>query len=572
MISIIDRRRRARRVPSLACLCLRVLARYPAHVPIDIRLNYDSRLGVDLLDDILDPPLWATLVQVYDGLPEHLHSLTIPLTDPNVPCLQKIPQTSLFSLITVLDLPACPHLTDTSIVHLGPLHSLVALDASATSLSSYAIKVLSGTLLWFDDGPQRRGPWSLRILRLRFCDKIDDSVYSHLAKFPLLAVIDLRGTKCRPPKDEMKTFKPSSRLEFFHPAPLAAAVDALEGQSLYTSKNFFYLLIDSLEHSKVAWNFPQHTMKQNKCSHDTVMESTAVPWSSMNQHGLNPNTITLESTPSMFYSQPSRSSRPVKYDLINDYKAKTYYTWAHLEAAARPSGTHDTRLALCRIPPPWIALEKRSTFLLNQMEARRSTKDEAVSCVASINRTERIFQINQPRIDALRESASTRRRSGVGAPINTPKSKQASGVRGKNPFRRYSLPGVVGDPDRGMKDLKPISAVEVPKFPSSLKSDGDEKHTYSNAFAKTPGVKSSPFVETSLNRTKPAAFHSTWSGRSDSPLRATKRTALVDSLRTDVKKPRVDGGSAFSNNSDKGKEKSIVQDKRSFDWNTWSAK
>lgn len=174
-------------IPPLSWLCLGVAARNAGRVAIGVRLHFDPQ-HARLLHD-LDPLLWAALVQVYDGLPDHLRDLSLSLADPHLSRLQEIPHTPLFSLITLLDLPACPHLTDTSIVHLAPLHSLVALDASATSLSSYAIKVLAVTLLWVDDGPQRRGPWPLRILRLRFCDKIDDSVYSHLAKFPLLTVI-----------------------------------------------------------------------------------------------------------------------------------------------------------------------------------------------------------------------------------------------------------------------------------------------------------------------------------------------------------------------------------------------
>ncbi|KAG6877713.1 hypothetical protein C0993_004808 [Termitomyces sp. T159_Od127] len=442
-------------IPPLAWLCLRVLARRPALVPVDVRLNFDAR-HAHLLH-ALSPPLWAALVQVYDGLPADLHYLTVSLADPHLSLLQEIPHTPRFSLLTLLDLPACPHLNDTSVVHLRRLHSLVALDASATSLSSYAIKVLAGTLLWVDDGPQRRGPWSLRILRLRFCDKIDDSVYSHLAKFPLLTVIgsflarivrsvihyflDLRGTKCRPPTDE---FKPSSRLDFFHPAPLAAAVDALEGANLYTSTNVFHLLINSLEPPKTADNDVM----------DKLHESTASQCSTRQPES---DIISLESTPSMFYGQqPSRVPRPVKYDLVNDYRAVTYYKWAHLEVVARPPGFHDSELALYRTPPLWTTLEEHSTFLLNQMKARRSTTGEAVTHVASINRTERIFQINQGRIDALRESASARRRSMGAASSNTLESKQMPGVQGKNPFRRRSVSGAVGDLDRETKELIPI--------------------------------------------------------------------------------------------------------------------
>ncbi|KAG6832407.1 hypothetical protein H0H92_002675 [Tricholoma furcatifolium] len=139
-------------IPSLVWICSRVLARYADQLPVDILRNYDSKRS-DLLCGALDPPLCATLVQLYDNLPQQLHSLTLPLAHPHIPLLQAIPNTSLFSLITILDLPACPHLTDSSIIHLSALHSLVALDASATALSSYGIKVLAETLLWISEEP-----------------------------------------------------------------------------------------------------------------------------------------------------------------------------------------------------------------------------------------------------------------------------------------------------------------------------------------------------------------------------------------------------------------------------------
>ncbi|KAF8077956.1 hypothetical protein FPV67DRAFT_22896 [Lyophyllum atratum] len=180
------------------------------------------------------------------NLPTHLCALTLPLADAHLLLLQRVPFTPRFSLLTILDLPACPHLTDTSIVSLSPLHSLVALDASATSLSSYAIKALAGTLLWVDDGPERRGPWPLRILRLRYCTNMDDNVYHHLSRFPLLSVIDLRGTNCRPAKDS--AFQPSSDTALFHPSPLAAAVDSLSGLDLCSSENRFNLVVDTLNH------------------------------------------------------------------------------------------------------------------------------------------------------------------------------------------------------------------------------------------------------------------------------------------------------------------------------------
>ncbi|KAG5642189.1 hypothetical protein DXG03_003427 [Asterophora parasitica] len=234
------------RVPSLSALCLLLLAEFP-----DAVHQLPARLSLAAAPpDVLptgprpaDPRLWATLAQVYAGLPAHWHAYPLPLADAHVPLLQRIPHTPRFSLLTLLDLPACPHLTDASIPALSQLHSLVALDASATSLTSYAVKALAGTMVVDADG--RRGPWPLRVLRLRYCTSIDDDVYHHLPKFPLLSVIDLRGTQCRTTNT---VFNPSSDTILFHPAPLAAAVDALAGQDLCSSPNTSRLVIATLHH------------------------------------------------------------------------------------------------------------------------------------------------------------------------------------------------------------------------------------------------------------------------------------------------------------------------------------
>ena len=174
------------RVPSLSSICLHILAKFPDQVRLTTRLYYRSEITAPFS---LDPRLWCILVQVYDGLPQCLHSYNIPLSDIHLPLLQRVPSTPQFSLITLLDLPACPDLTDDSISTLKLLHSLVAFDASATVLSSHAVKVLARTLVYTEYDTTRRGPWTLRILRLRNCKNIDNNVYSHLPIFPLLSVV-----------------------------------------------------------------------------------------------------------------------------------------------------------------------------------------------------------------------------------------------------------------------------------------------------------------------------------------------------------------------------------------------
>jgi hypothetical protein len=178
------------RIPSLSVICLLILAEYPDQIHLPVRLNY--RIEVTPPSSFprhLDPRLWTTLVQVYNGLPDCFRSYNIPISDTHLPLLQRVHSTPQFSLITVLDLPACPDLTDDTIYALKLLHSLVAFDASATTLSSYAVKVLARTLVYTEYDTTRRGPWSLRILRLRNCKNIDNTVYSHLSLFPLLSVV-----------------------------------------------------------------------------------------------------------------------------------------------------------------------------------------------------------------------------------------------------------------------------------------------------------------------------------------------------------------------------------------------
>lgn len=180
-------------LPSLTSLCLRLIAQFPDDVHmLPFRLNYRPELGLPASLPCLarlHPLLWITLAQVYDGLPDCLATYSIPLSDQHIPLLQRVPHTPLFSLLTILDLPACPELTDDSIYVLKSLHSLVAFDASATVISPYAIKVLARSLVHMEQDSKRNGPWTLRILRLRNCRNIDDSVHSYFCSFPLLSVI-----------------------------------------------------------------------------------------------------------------------------------------------------------------------------------------------------------------------------------------------------------------------------------------------------------------------------------------------------------------------------------------------
>lgn len=200
-------------VPSLVSLAIKKLSEYPdqIHALGHIRLRYQapsSHRSHDVLRELIpnyepdapdfdlqrvDPRLWATLVQVFSDLPDTFRTYRIPLSDKHVPLLQRVPSTSHFSLVTILDLPRCRELTDDTILELKQLSSLCAFDASETSLSGYGIKSLSMTLGWKDTDDnlsrEKRGPWGLRILNLRNCRNVSNDIFDCLQKFLLLSVL-----------------------------------------------------------------------------------------------------------------------------------------------------------------------------------------------------------------------------------------------------------------------------------------------------------------------------------------------------------------------------------------------
>jgi hypothetical protein len=196
-------------VPPLTFLCLQKLKQFPdqIHALGKMHLQYrdtdefnllcslDPKYDPDIMQPNLsnvDPRLWAVLIQAYSGLPKELQTYRIPLADKHVPLLQHIPNTSCFSLVTVLELPGCAHLTDDTIHELKHLHGLTALDISETPISSDALRKLSATRTWDEcqDGVrEKRGPWALRLLRLRNCRNVGNAVGRHLGGFALLCSV-----------------------------------------------------------------------------------------------------------------------------------------------------------------------------------------------------------------------------------------------------------------------------------------------------------------------------------------------------------------------------------------------
>lgn len=254
-----EARYRSSQVPSLVWFCLHCISEFPDQIRLPRKLiyqplssppprsfrfidnflrasssngpndNQDNHWSLGLRK--LDPRLWATVVQIFDRIPPELRTYTLSLNDELLPLIQGLENTDSFSLITILELPGCDALTDDSVSELRCLHTLSAFDASSTRLSSRGIVTLTRTLSVNDPGqPMRklRGPWSLRILRLKHCAEIDNAVYLVLSLFPLLAVIGGYKYDCyqgiennvpesafRPSRDEMSAasdFKPDAIL------------------------------------------------------------------------------------------------------------------------------------------------------------------------------------------------------------------------------------------------------------------------------------------------------------------------------------------------------------------------
>ncbi|KDQ60839.1 hypothetical protein JAAARDRAFT_190979 [Jaapia argillacea MUCL 33604] len=241
-------------IPPLSYFCIRKLVEYPDQIrslePNPFPLPYkapESPASFDIIKALFpdshsdnfivsdsDPRLWSVVTQIYSGLPVNFRTYRIPLSDPHIPLLQHVPSSPDFSLITILEIPSCRHLTDDTVVELKVLHNLCVLDVSRTVISTHGILNLSRTLGWSDDDDvdqQRRGPWGLRILRLQHCPHVEKTILNCLKTFPLLSVVDLRLTKFTGGIDILtapfKRMNPAKHSRLFHP-DIHVALDALE--------------------------------------------------------------------------------------------------------------------------------------------------------------------------------------------------------------------------------------------------------------------------------------------------------------------------------------------------------
>lgn len=192
-------------IQSLSWYCINALLEYvdQLHILESIRLSYNSDRQLlkkfvpswetpDFSLRDIDPRLWALLIQIYTNLPNVLRVYPIALSDSHLTLLQQIPLTENFAMITVLDLKRCKELTDASIVHLKVLHNLCCFNCGGTQISTYGINSFVRTLiLRVDTAEKKRGPWTLRVLWLRDCVKVDDDIYTVLDELPLLCVIGM---------------------------------------------------------------------------------------------------------------------------------------------------------------------------------------------------------------------------------------------------------------------------------------------------------------------------------------------------------------------------------------------
>lgn len=203
----------------------------------------------------LDPRLWAVLVQLFDRLPSVFSTCWLALNDKHLLTLQRIECSDRFTLIVILDLSGSTNLTDDTVHKLFGLRHLSALDMSNTSVSALAVKLLRPRLNPVDDS---QGPRALRVLCLENCRAVSDPVYEYLHLFPLLCLVDLRGTKCSGhlPVSDMFSFQPHEDKRMYRPTPLDAILSYLckDQPAMYSSKNVYTLMVAQERYpSRHAW-------------------------------------------------------------------------------------------------------------------------------------------------------------------------------------------------------------------------------------------------------------------------------------------------------------------------------
>ncbi|KAJ7063292.1 hypothetical protein C8F01DRAFT_1229897 [Mycena amicta] len=502
-------------VPSLAWFCILKLQKFVDQVAVigNVRLHYRpaaSASDFDLLRALfpslgqpefnwalVDPRLWATIVQIYDNLPSIFECYPIPLADEHLPLLQ-LAATPNFSLITILELPGPgSQLSDATIVGLKQLHCLCALDASATQVSSHGVKVLAGTVLWSDG--EKKGPWGLRVLRLGNCKAIDDKVVSHLSAFPLLCVLDLRGTQCIS-ETFQPTFKPApvSEHALYHPTPLRTVVELLRSSSisLFSSQNVFILHINALYYAPPANQVASHRRNlEDVCVTFTPGSSQCIVSSSAqlpsdrkrfrrrlsDQHDAEdcdcrecvgtplrvnyPAHSPVESSLQEMIAGEELSAHAAANRIASFYGVGTVrdaLSTPHFSSRVHhyPSGflassEDDRLLMLYRPPPPWSILDSLSSPL----ESKPVTRASDVITISS----RRMAQMT----DYAEQFAEKRRKTQRDAIAQPTSSTFGSVALSNNPFRKKPKELKVALQPQ-VKPLKAITSLATPLLPQEL--------------------------------------------------------------------------------------------------------
>ncbi|EKM55439.1 uncharacterized protein PHACADRAFT_208957 [Phanerochaete carnosa HHB-10118-sp] len=637
-------------IPSLQSLCIRILSEYPdqLHVLGPIRLPYHPPTAEgdrDLLRELIsayqsdpptseheilgtvDPRLWATLVQLYGGLPEHFRTYKIPLADPYLPLLQIIPSNPHFALVTVVELPACCELNDDTIVQLGQLHALTALDASATSLTSWGVRTLAKTLVKRVDSSLHSaalsGPWALRMLSFRHCIHIDKDVIPSLQLFPLLSVVDLTGTKYTRPVDRNTPFRPDGDPKLYHPASLFNALDTLDeisrvcqGVSIYPHPQPFLLHVDSLEHRRVSPLRSASMLRAKPGS--TGRAAYGQHAGPLRQHANDHERIAADearrhasrAAATVFYASSETSSLPPvlpKFgEIYNHTTSISPANRAKSIAARHPNPTADqSSQRLFREPPPWAVLETMRSEIsgeadTNRPRSRISVDEQPLSSTALVTSqraTESVgavFSMLKSRLaidktQAAKDKTPRTTKSTVN-PFSRKMFEDAFNLResqveqsgltnGPRKMRRVSAEDSSQDdiepeipksrlpiPPRSTKPTRPISTLPVPPLPPSLKlTIGGPDRAMLRKSSGTPVRLHADTVQTKLNAY--LKEDATRGRTSSAGFHLGVRGSATDIAPVNTGEPSEFQAQGWSS-ATKKKRKSSDSDS-SFDWKRW---
>ncbi|KAI0273620.1 hypothetical protein BC834DRAFT_218501 [Gloeopeniophorella convolvens] len=604
-----------RYIPPLSYFCIRHLVETPQIVHYYgpprsstaghsvLRALMPSGLGADGRFDLkkVDPRLWAVIIQVYSDLPEDLRTYPAALSDEYVPLLQHVSASEHFSLLTVLDIPGCSHLDDDTILRLSPLHGLSVLDATGSHISAQGIRRLAGTLQWDEETPgnvsQRRGPWQLRILSLRNCKKVTNSVYQTLEAFPLLSAVDLRGTGCTWERGKMpSSFHSATEKRFFHPShPLEALALLLSSPGLASSTNSYFLHINRLTYAS-----PTHRLgsvqildKQNSVA---LPENTHAAMSTLGTHSLGPdfapNNPRLQTSGGPLGLVPDRETDILT--AMNDvaasesdartahHRASMFYS--HMPSRNGPLRTRQSKdmpkwgqelLMLYREPPPWSRVQGPP---VGKLQKKPRVPEEAL--VKASRGTERA----RKGIQELQHMLSRRQ-----PPERTETNTSLDGAKApsglptlKNPFSKptecsithhytevndadpphtsTAARNVMAAPPRSSGVLKPITSLPVPIPPPAGKlSEKTEKPP--KAWQESIGQRSSHELDVECRRTTLQSNERRSEERGVSTAAAKTSTRSIDQRRP----------TSTASTPARKKQKSVSAS-GGFDWSGWSGR